>query len=111
MTDTLKCVDMLYCKPLATPLLVPRPVDASAEFFFYPTKYRSLDGGLQCLMVTHTDLSFTVNPLCQHMHSPTMADWVALKRVLCNVKGTLDFGLCLKKSPCVKIHAFFFNSN
>lgn len=75
MRDILKCVGMVDCKLLATPIPISRPVDTASESFVDPTQYRSLAGALQYLTVTRPDLSFAVNQLCQHMHSPTATHW------------------------------------
>ena len=37
-----------------------------------------------------------MNQLCQHMQAPTIAHWIAAKRVLRYLKNTLDFGLFYK---------------
>ncbi|XP_019168035.1 PREDICTED: uncharacterized protein LOC109163785 [Ipomoea nil] len=87
MRDILSRAGMVDCKPLATP-------------------YRSLAGALQYLTVTRPDLSFAVNRVCQHMHSPTTEHWAMLKRVLRYVKGTLHFGLFIRPSSSVAVHAF-----
>lgn len=60
-----------------------------------PSLYRSIAGALQYLTLTRPDLAFTVNQLCQHMHQPTIAAFIAFKRVLRYLKGTLTFGLDL----------------
>lgn len=64
-------------------------------------------GALQYLTVMHSDLSYAVYQLCQHRHSPTVTHWALLKRVLRYVKGTLHYGLRLRKSDCSDLHAFF----
>ncbi|XP_019159710.1 PREDICTED: uncharacterized protein LOC109156327 [Ipomoea nil] len=71
-----------------------------------PTQYRSLAGALQYLTITRPDLSFAANQLCQHMHAPTISHWEQLKRVLRYVKGTVTFGLRIRKSSSKEIHAF-----
>lgn len=106
MIDILTRANMSTCKALATLISVSHLVDANVESFFDSTKYQSLVCALQYLTVTRPCLSFAVNRLCQYMHSLTMVDWVALKRVLRYVKGTLDSCLCLKKSLYTNIHAF-----
>lgn len=56
--------------------------------------------------MTHPNLSYAMNQLCQHMHSPTVAHWSHMKRVLWYVKGTLHFGLRFRKSASSDLHAF-----
>ncbi|XP_019183579.1 PREDICTED: uncharacterized protein LOC109178412 [Ipomoea nil] len=97
---------MVDCKPLATPVPVSCPVPSSMAPYADPTQYRSLAGALQYLTVTRLDLSFAVNRICQHMHSLTTEHWVMLKRVLRYVKGTLHFGLFIRLSSSLAVHAF-----
>ncbi|XP_031096892.1 uncharacterized protein LOC116001141 [Ipomoea triloba] len=97
---------MVHYKALVTPLSVVHSVNDSVEPYVDPTQYRSLAGALQYLMVTHLGLSYAVNRLCQHMHSPTVAHWAMLKRALQYIKGTLHYGLCLRQSASDVLHAF-----
>ncbi|XP_019157740.1 PREDICTED: uncharacterized protein LOC109154394 [Ipomoea nil] len=89
-----------------TPVPVSRQSSDSVVPYADPTQYHSLAGVLQYLTVTRPDLSFAVNRVCQHMHSPTTEHWAMLKRVLRYVKGTLHFGLFICRSSSVAIHAF-----
>ncbi|XP_019158520.1 PREDICTED: uncharacterized protein LOC109155290 [Ipomoea nil] len=70
------------------------------------TQYRSLAGALQYLTVTRPDLSFAVNQVYQHMHALTVSHWEQLKRVLRYVKGTITYGLRIRKSVSRELHAF-----
>jgi histone deacetylase 1/2 len=85
------------------------PGDSSALGDDDATTYRSVVGGLQYLTHTHPDLSFTVNRVCQFLHSPTESNWNAVKRILRFVSGTLDHGLlirlCVSQSICVYFDA------
>ncbi|XP_019176083.1 PREDICTED: uncharacterized protein LOC109171511 [Ipomoea nil] len=106
MADVLSRAGMTDCKPLATPAAVTQPATPTLDPFDNPTQYRRIVGALQYLTITRPDLSFSVNRLCQFMHSPTQDHWVLLKRVLRYVKGTLDYGLRLSPSSSSAIHAF-----
>ncbi|XP_019154322.1 PREDICTED: uncharacterized protein LOC109150801 [Ipomoea nil] len=106
MRDILNRAGMVDCKPLATLVLVSRPSSDFVVPYADLTQYRSLAGALQYPTVTCPYLSFAVNRVCQHMHSPTTEHWAMLKRVLRYVKGTLHFGLFIRRSSSVAIHAF-----
>jgi histone deacetylase 1/2 len=68
--------------------------------------YRSVVGGLQYLTLTRPDISFVVNKVCQYLSQPTDAHWEAVKRILRYVKGTLQVGLQIRRSPSSIISIF-----
>lgn len=55
--------------------------------------YSSVTGALQYLMLTRLHLTFVVNQVCQHMHNPSPEHFIALKRILWYIKGTIMFGI------------------
>jgi hypothetical protein len=54
-------------------------------------------GALQYYTLTRPDIAYSVNQLCQHLHSPTTLHWTAAKQVLCYLKGTPNHGLHFSK--------------
>lgn len=70
------------CKPCISPSVIkPNPSSVSFAPFSSPVLFRSIVGALQYLTITHPDLAFAVNQACQHMHSPTVGDFAAVKRL------------------------------
>jgi hypothetical protein len=63
-----------------------------------PTAYRSLAGALQYLTFTQPDITYAVQQVCLHMHDPREPHLTALKRLLCYLWGTLDYGLLLHQA-------------
>ncbi|KAB2600999.1 hypothetical protein D8674_002004 [Pyrus ussuriensis x Pyrus communis] len=61
-----------------------------------PGIYRSIVGALQYLTFTRPDIAYSVNQVCQFMHSPLESHFVAVKRILRYLKGTMQLGLCYK---------------
>ncbi|GJW96259.1 ribonuclease H-like domain-containing protein [Tanacetum coccineum] len=59
---------------------------------------KSLAVGLQYLTFTRPDLSFSVQQICLYMHDPREPHLAALKRILCYIRGTLEFVLQLYAS-------------
>ncbi|XP_019149841.1 PREDICTED: uncharacterized protein LOC109146641 [Ipomoea nil] len=105
LSTAFKIRDLEY-KELSTPISASKTMVFNAKLYDDPAQYRSLVGALQYLTITRPDLFFAVNQLCQHMHAPTVSHWEQLKRVLRYVKGTVTFGLQIRKSSSKKIHAF-----
>ena len=62
-------------------------------------EYRSIVRALKHLTITHPDISFAVNPVCQFMHQPTTTHWTAIKRILCFLKHTPDHELLYCPGP------------
>ena len=56
-------------------------------------EYRSVVGALRYLTWTRPDITFAVNQVCQFMHNPITAHWIAVKRILRYIKGTADHRL------------------
>lgn len=60
--------------------------------------YRSLVEALQYLTITRPDLSYAVNHVSQFLQSPTESHFLAVKRILRYIKGTINFGLNFSRS-------------
>lgn len=104
-SDLLKRAGMLECKPSQSPtsskpaVLDPDPPVSDPHWF------KTIVGSLQYLTLTRPELSFAVNLACQHMHDPRQSHFVAIKRILRYVKGTIYQGLLFVPSS-LKLTAF-----
>jgi hypothetical protein len=56
------------------------------------TEYRGIIGFLHYLLHTRLDIAFAIGYVSRFMESPTTEHLNAVKRVLCYVAGTIDFG-------------------
>nr|GEW86001.1 ribonuclease H-like domain-containing protein [Tanacetum cinerariifolium] len=65
--------------------------------------YRSLASGLQYLTFTRPDISYAVLQICLYMNDPREPHMAALKRILCYIQGTLDFGFHLYSSTTISL--------
>jgi histone deacetylase 1/2 len=71
--------------------------------------YISVVGALQYVTLTRPENSYSVNKVCQFMSHPLDSHWVAVKRILRYLKGTLQQGLLLSPATPTKVpslHAF-----
>lgn len=50
-------------------------------------------GALQCCTLTHSEIAYSFNQLCQLSHAPTTAHWRSTKHVLHYLKDTIYHGL------------------
>ena len=107
ITDLLQKFHMADCKPYLTPMATSPPlVKNSGEPFAEGELYRQLIGGLQYITITRPDLAYSVNKLCQYMHSPSTSHWQALKRVLRYLQHTKLYGLFFSKTSTFDIQCF-----
>jgi hypothetical protein len=104
--EILERAGMKHCKPVSTPLSTSEKLSAHVGVALGlndATSYRSIVGGLQYLTLTRPDLAFSVNKVCQYLHSPTMLHLVVVKRILRYVKGTIGLGMQIVKSSSMLV--------
>jgi hypothetical protein len=95
---------MVDCKLVST--LVDTQAKVSAEFVppvADPTQFRRLTGALQYLKFTRPDIAYAIQQVCLHMHDPREPHLTTIKRILCYLRGSLDFGLRLWCSTSSKL--------
>ena len=107
--EILNRVGMRNCKTATTPLSASEKLsmhDGDLLNVEDSTKYRSIVGALQYLTLTRPDLAYSVNKVCQFLHSPTTVHWSVVKRILRYVRYSVDIGLRIKKSNSMLVSAF-----
>jgi hypothetical protein len=77
--------------------------EAEGSLVADPTAYRSLAGALQYLTFIRPDITYAVQQVCLHMHDPQEPHLTALKRLLRYLRGTVDYGLLLHRSPSTEL--------
>jgi histone deacetylase 1/2 len=100
---------MQHCKSVSTPLSTSEKLSVQDGEQLGPadvTRFCSIVGALQYLTLTRPDISFSVNKVCQFLHSPTTSYWSAVKRILRYLKSTVSTGLKIKRSTSVLVSAF-----
>lgn len=98
---------MADCAPL--PTLLPIQVEKVAghtELFPDAMYFCSLAGKLQYLTLTRPNLQFSVNFVCQKMHTPTVSHFNLLKRILRYLKGTLTMDINLDTNTNFTLRAY-----
>jgi hypothetical protein len=100
---------MSNCKSVSTPLTPFDKLMTNDGVALGPrdvTEYRSIVGALQYLTLIRLGLSYSVNKVCQFLHSPRTVHWEAVKRILRYVKGTLNLSLQIVKSRSTVVSTF-----
>lgn len=92
--DLLSKHDLLLSKPVCTPMSTKVDLHSkNGVLLTDPTLYREIVGSLQYLTITRPDISFAVHCVSQFMNQPRDHHLVAVKRIICYIKGTLGHGL------------------
>ncbi|KAJ8628309.1 hypothetical protein MRB53_021616 [Persea americana] len=85
---------MSNCNPVSTPVATGLRLTKEREGRdINPTLFKSLIGSLRYLTITRPDIVYAVGLLSQYMEIPKESHWVAAKRILRYIKGTMDLGL------------------
>jgi len=94
ITDLLAKTTMDEANSISSPMVGGcKLTQTGYEYFSDPSLYRSVLGALQYATIARPEISFSVNKGCQFMSKPTDQHWIAVKRILRYLKGTINFGL------------------
>jgi hypothetical protein len=100
ITDLLHKFQMTDCKAAPTPIATTPPLSTTNnDALSDPTPFRSLVSALQYATFTRPDIAFPVNRVCQFMHKPSTVHFVAAKRILRYLKGTLHNSVLFQLGP------------
>jgi hypothetical protein len=97
--DILKRAVMADCKLCTTPVDLQAklagdsgpPVEDASQFW-------SIAGALQYLTFTWSNIAYAVQQSCLHMHDSREPHLTAMKRIMCYLQRTPDYGLLLRRS-------------
>ena len=101
LRSVLERFGMADCNPVSTPIEPGKHYERTPdnEEGFETREFQALIGSLvYASIATRPDLSEAVGKLSQHMSRPNKEHWVAAKRLLRYVKGTLELGLKFERS-------------
>ncbi|KAL6314915.1 hypothetical protein AAG906_029134 [Vitis piasezkii] len=99
IVDLLHQAQMFDCKHASTPMSTSSSLSLyDGEPLLDPSLNHNIVGALQYCTITRPDISFSVNNVCQFMHSPTTTHWQAVKRILRYLKSTIYHGISLQPS-------------
>ncbi|XP_028789686.1 uncharacterized protein LOC114745690 [Neltuma alba] len=105
--DVLKKVGMASAKGVATPMVsILKLFKEGPHLFDQPALYQFIVGALQYATITRPEISFSVNKVCWFMQAPLKEHWVAIKRILRYLAGTINHRLCFTPSATRSVVAF-----
>jgi histone deacetylase 1/2 len=82
--------DMADCKPSTTPMEERIKLSKHSMGAKVDVTYRSIVGGLRYLTHTRPDIAFAIGYVSRFMKDPLEDHWMAVKRLLNYIKGSLD---------------------
>ncbi|WOG95118.1 hypothetical protein DCAR_0314420 [Daucus carota subsp. sativus] len=100
----LKKFRMEECKSVSTPAeaSIKLRIDSTRESV-NPTLFKSLVGSLRYLTFTRPDIMYAVGLVSRYMEKPKQDHFMAAKRILRYIKGTLNYGLFYTHSQNSKL--------
>ncbi|GAB2299634.1 hypothetical protein Dimus_038573 [Dionaea muscipula] len=98
IVQVLEAVSMSKCKPVTTPMAANSSFSRTGDRVSTPTTvdvavYRSVVRSLRYITCTRPDIAYAVGIISKHMQQPKLGHWLACKRVLRYLKGTLEYGM------------------
>lgn len=105
--ETLKRAWLYHAK------LVPTPITTTTNLYLSDSlefdnlvKYRQIVGALRYVTLSSPYITFSVNKVCQFMHSPNENHWSVVKRIFRYLQGTNSHGLLFKHDFATILHAY-----
>ena len=107
IVDLLHQAQMFDCKHASTLMSTSSSLSLyDGEPLLEPSLNHNIVGALQYCTITRPDISFSVNNVCQFMHSPTTTHWQAVKRILRYLKSTIYHGISLQPSTDLSLTCY-----
>nr|CAN75274.1 hypothetical protein VITISV_043735 [Vitis vinifera] len=107
IVDLLHRTQMEASKPAPTPGSLGRTLCQSDGVLLPdPSEYRRIVGALQYVTLTRPDIAFAVNKACKFMAKPSDVHWLAVKRILHYLKGTISLGLHFQPSTSMELQGY-----
>ncbi|KAJ0572915.1 putative RNA-directed DNA polymerase [Helianthus annuus] len=94
LLDLLQRTGLADYRPLSTPVSSGRQLSRhTGDPLSDPTMYQSIVGALQYLVLTRPEITYAVSKVSQLLQTSIDRHWVAVKRILRYLKGTICHGL------------------
>ena len=96
----------LGARPCITPVTSNVQLTNEGELFEDIERYKRLVEKLNYLIVTRSDIAYSVSVLSQYMSSPIVSNWTVVEHILWYLKEALGLGILYKKHGHTIIECF-----
>ena len=105
--NLLKKSNMINCKATSTPMNVNEKLKLEDGISLTNARYyKSLVGDLIYLTQTRPNITFSVGVVSRFMHSPSKHHLGAVKRILCYIARTINYGIWYSHNFKCKLFGF-----
>ncbi|KAL4030992.1 hypothetical protein IC575_009247 [Cucumis melo] len=104
--EVLEKFNMINFNPVTTPIETETKLSKYEEGNVDPSYFKSLVRSFRYLTCTRPDILFSVGLVSRFMESPITTNLKVAKRILCYLKGTLDYGLFYSSSKEFKLEGY-----
>lgn len=73
----------MEAKRYSTPMIPNMQLTKDGELFENPERYRRLVGKFNHLIVTRSDITYSLSIVSQYIAFPTVNHWAAVEQILC----------------------------
>ncbi|KAF8378886.1 hypothetical protein HHK36_030235 [Tetracentron sinense] len=95
------------CNTVSTPVAMGSKLTKEGEGKTVDsTLFKSLIGSLRYLTITRPDIVYGVGLLSRYMETPKESHWLAAKRILRYISGTLEFGLFYSYNEDAELYGY-----
>ncbi|KAF8409311.1 hypothetical protein HHK36_005385 [Tetracentron sinense] len=95
------------CNTISTPVAMGSKLTKEREGKTVDsTLFKSLIGSLRYLTITRLDIVYGVGLLSRYMETPKESHWLAAKRILRYISGTLEFGLFYSYNEDAELYGY-----
>ena len=107
MKEILEKFKMSNCNTMKTPVATGMKLSREGNGGFVDsTLFKSLVGSLRYLTITRPDIMYGVGLVSRYMETPKESHWLAAKRILRYIKGSLNLGLFYAYGENAKLESY-----
>jgi hypothetical protein len=104
--DLLKDVEMMDAKPDPTPLDSKLKLETTNEPLRSINHYQHFMGKLIYLTIKWLNITYAISLVSQFMHAPIIFHLSIVKRIMCYLKGSIEYGIVMPNNVHIEITGY-----